>query len=163
MSRRLFYALAGLETGITGALAMLVWLAAGSVWTRHSIWWVPNLVASVIYGPGSLRDGAGVYTAVGAAMVLTLYGLVGVVFGEFLGARPGGFRLFCFSLIIAMAVDWAVLHWFWNGANPVGHLYAPEGQILMGHLLFGCFLARYPARLRGITPVPVYARSMINS
>src|SRR5277367_386187 len=105
MTRRLFYALAGLETGITGALAMLVWLAAGSVWTRHSVWWVPNLVASVLYGPGSLRETAGVYTAVGAAMVLALYGLVGVLFGELLAARPSGFRLFCFSLIVAMSVN----------------------------------------------------------
>jgi hypothetical protein len=158
MSRRLFYALAGLETGITGALAMLVWLAAGSVWTRHSVWWVPNLVASVAYGPSSLREAIGVYTAVGSAMVLALYGLVGVLFGELLAAREGGFRLFCFSLIVAMTVNWCVLRWFWNGANPVGHLYAPDGQILMGHILFGCFLAGYPARLRGLIRLPAYAR-----
>jgi small-conductance mechanosensitive channel len=148
MSKRVIYALAGLETGVTGALAMLIWLGIGSVWTRHSIWWVPNLVASVVYGPSSLRDAMGIYTAVGAAMVLALYGAVGVLFGEVLGPREGGFRLFCFSLIVALTVYWSVLRWFWTLANPVGHLYAPDGQILFGHLLFGCFLAGYPRRLR---------------
>lgn len=153
MSKRLLYALAGLETGVSGALAMLVWLAAGSLWHRHSVWFLPNMVASSFYGPASLRDSAGIYTAVGAAMVLALYGAVGVLFGELLGRREGGFRLFCFSLIVALAVYWAVLRWFWRGANPLGHLYASDGQILMGHLLFGCFLAGYPRRLRSLRVV----------
>lgn len=148
MSKRVIYALAGLETGITGALAMLVWLGIGSVWTRHSIWWIPNLVAAVTYGSGSLRDAAGVYTAVGAAMILGLYGLVGMLFGEVFGSRQGGFRLFCFSLIIALTVYWGILRWFWNAANPLAHVYAPDGQILFGHILFGCFLAGYPRRFR---------------
>jgi len=150
MNRRLIYGLAGLETGITGALAMLIWLAAGSVWTRHSVWWVPNLVASAVYGPGSLRDAVGIYTAVGAAMVLAIYGLVGLVFGELLGQREGGFQLFCFSLIVGLTVYWAASRWFWNGANPVGHVYAPDGQIFLGHILFGCFLSGYPKGLRGV-------------
>jgi len=150
MNRRVFYALAGLETGITGALAMLIWLGIGSVWTRHSVWWVPNLVASAVYGAGSLRGAVGFHTVVGVAMVLALYGMVGVLFGEILGSGAGGFRLFCFSLIVALTVYWGVLRWFWNMANPVGHLYAPDGQILLGHILFGCFLSRYPTRLRDL-------------
>ena len=96
MAKRLIYGLAGLKTGITGALAMLIWLGAGSVWTRHSVWWVPNLVAAALCGSGSLRNSIGFYTAVGAAMVLVLYGLVGVVFGEVLGPRGGGFRMSVF-------------------------------------------------------------------
>lgn len=148
MTKRVIYALAGLETGITGALAMLIWLGIGSVWLRHSIWWIPNLVASVLYGSGSLREAAGIYTAVGAAMVLALYGGVGMLFGELLGSREGGFRLFCFSLIVALSLYWGMLRWFWNGANPLAHVYAPDGQILFGHILFGCFLAGYPRRFR---------------
>jgi hypothetical protein len=149
-----FYLLAGLETGVSGALAMLIWLAVGSLLRRHSVWFLPNLVAASFYGPSSLRDSAGIYTAVGAAMVLALYGLVGIAFGELLGRREGGFRLFCFSLIVALTIYWGVLRWFWRGMNPVAHLYAPDGQILLGHLLFGCFLAGYPRRLRGLRGVP---------
>jgi hypothetical protein len=156
MSKRLVYALAGLETGITGGLAMLIWLGIGAASTRHSVWWVPNLVASALYGPSSLREAIGIYTAVGAAMVLALYGAVGVLFGELLGSREGGFRLFCFSLIVALSVYWSVLRWFWNLANPLGHMYAPDGQILLGHLLFGCFLAGYPGRLRGLSRLVRY-------
>jgi hypothetical protein len=126
--------MAGLQTGITGALAMLLWLAIGSFWTRHSLWWIPNLIAASVYGSASLRNGAGVYTAVGVAMVLGLYGLIGLVFAEILGERGSGFRFFCLSLIVALTAYWAVLRWFWRLANPLGHLYAPDGQLLFVHL-----------------------------
>jgi hypothetical protein len=154
MKKRFVYALAGLQTGISGAIAMLIWLAIGSLWTRHSMWWIPNLVASAVYGEASLREALGVYTAVGAAMVLFLYGLVGVAFGEVLGDRAGGFRLFCFSLVVALSVYWALLRWFWRGANPLGHLYAPDGQLLFVHLIFGCFLAAYPRTFRSLSRFP---------
>jgi hypothetical protein len=144
MNKRVIFALAGLETGITGALAMLIWLAFGSMWSRHSAWWVPNLVAAAVYGSSSLRDSIGIYTAVGTAMVLVLYGALGILFGELLGRREGGFRLLCFSLIVSLAVNWCL----WKSANPLAHLYAPDGQILLGHLLFGCFLAGYPRALK---------------
>jgi hypothetical protein len=148
------YGLAGLQTGITGALAMLIWLGIGSVWTRHSLWWIPNLVAAAVYGQTSLRNGPGVYTAVGAAMVFAAYGLIGVCYGEVLGERRGGLRLFCLSLIVALTVYWAALRWFWQVANPIGHFYAPERQIFVVHLLFGCFLASYPRVLRSVAGLP---------
>jgi hypothetical protein len=154
MNKRFLYALAGLQTGVSGALAMLIWLAVGSLWTRHSPWWIPNLVAAAVYGENSLREGIGIYTAVGTAMVLFLYGLIGLVFGEVLCDRRGGFRLFCLSLIVALSVYWAVLRWFWRMANPVAHLYAPDGQILFVHLVFGCFLAAYPRIFRSLAGLP---------
>ena len=147
------YALAGLESGISGALALLLWLAIGSVLTGHSVWWVPNLVAAVRYGASSLRESAGVYTAMGAALIFLTYGVVGIVYGQLLGERGGGFRQFCFSLIVAMGVDWVVLRWFWTAVNPTGHLYASDTQILFGHLIFGCLLARYPHNLRLLSRV----------
>jgi ribose/xylose/arabinose/galactoside ABC-type transport system permease subunit len=150
MNRRAMYALAGLETGITGALAMLVWLSLGSAWAGHSVWWFLNLVAAVLYGSRSLHEGAGSYTALGAAIVILAYGVIGIVYAQILGERSGGFRQFCFSLIIALIVYWSLLRWFWQLANPAAHPYVNNGQILLGHLLFGCFLAGYPGMLRGL-------------
>jgi hypothetical protein len=154
MSRYRRFALAGLQTGISGTLAMLIWLAIASVWSRRSVWWIPNLVASAFYGDVSMRYGSGFYTIVGLAMIVFLYGLVGLFFGLFLREHPGGFRLFCFALLVALAVNWALLRWFWRGANPIAHLYAPDTQILLGNWLYGCFLARYPATLRSLAKTP---------
>jgi hypothetical protein len=148
MSRYRRFALGGLQTGITGALVMLAWLAITSLWSRKTIWWVPNLVASVHYGERSLRFGAGVYTVVGIAMILFLYGTVGLFFGIALKDRPGGFRVLCFALVVALVVYYTVLRWFWKAANPMAHMYAPDTQILMAHLIFGLFLARYPNAIR---------------
>lgn len=111
-------------------------------------------VASAIYGETSLRNAIGLYTAVGTAMVLFLYGLIGMIFGEVLGERRGGFPMFCFSLIVALTVYWAVLRYFWGMANPVGHLYAPDRQLLFVHLVFGCFLAAYPRVFRSLANIP---------
>jgi hypothetical protein len=87
-------------------------------------------------------------------MVFAAYGLVGLCFGEALGDQRGGFRLFCLSLIVAMTVYWAALRWFWKLANPIGHTYAPDTQIFLVHLLFGCFLASYPRVFRQLSGIP---------
>jgi hypothetical protein len=148
MIKPLTYALAGLQTGVTGAIAMLSFLSLGSLFTRHSLWWIPNLIASTIYGQGSVREGIGIYTAAGIALALCFYGVAGVLFGEIVGERHGGFRFFWISLIAGMLIYWALLRWFWRIANPVGHLYTPDGQLLFAHLVFGCFLAAYPRTQR---------------
>lgn len=148
MPKRLTYALAGLQTGITGAIAMLLFLALGAILTGHSIWWIPNLVASYFYGQTSARDAFGLYTSAGTAMTLCFYGAIGVVFGEIVGERRGGFRFFWMSLIAGMLIYWALLRWFWRIANPVGHLYTPDAQLLFAHLIFGCFLSAYPMAQR---------------
>jgi hypothetical protein len=155
MWNRLNYGLAGLQTGITGAIAMMIFLALGSLLTRHSIWWMPNLIASSVYGQSSVREGIGFPTAAGTAMTLCFYGAMGIAFGEFAGGRRGGIRFFWISLIAGMLIYWCLLRWFWRLANPIGHLYASDGQLLFAHLLFGCFLAAYPRAQRRLSQVPI--------
>jgi hypothetical protein len=151
MSKFPRYALAGLQTGITGAIAMVMWFAIASLWSKRTVWWVPNLVASVFYGETSLTYKAGGYTVVGIAMVLFTYGLIGLLFGTFVKEYPANLRLLCFGIVTGLAVHYLMLRVFWKAANPMAHLYAPDAQILIAHILFGCLLARYPRGLRYIS------------
>lgn len=150
MSRYVRYSLAGLQTGITGAIAMLVWFAIASTGSNRSIWWVPNLVASAVYGEGSLTNKPGLHTIVGVAMLLFGYGLVGLAFGVSIKEQPGSWRLLFSGVVVGLGVHFLMLRFFWKAANPVAYMYAPDTQILVAHLLFGCFLARFPRTLRYI-------------
>jgi hypothetical protein len=141
------YALAGLETGVTGAIVMLAWFAIASLWSRRTVWWIPNLTASVFYGERSLSAKAGGYSIVGIAMILFAYGVVGLLFGMLVKEQPASLRLMCFGVVTALGVHYLIQWAFWKGANPVAHMYAPDSQILLAHILFGCVLARY-ARVR---------------
>ena len=58
-------ALAGIQAGTVGALILLGYLALDSAWHRHSVWTVPNLLASTFYGESAYRQGFSAGTSVG--------------------------------------------------------------------------------------------------
>lgn len=126
---------------------MLIWFAIASQWSRRSVWWVPNLVASAFYGEASLNVKAGGYTIVGIAMILFAYGLLGLLFGLFMNDGRLSLRLIGVAMIGAVAIHYVMLRVFWKIANPMAHLYAPDTQILIAHLLFACALLRFPRAL----------------
>jgi len=66
--------LAGLETGVVAALAMLGWLGLSAAWYRHSFWTAPNLLASTFYGEFALGNGFTERTFPGLALYVLLYG-----------------------------------------------------------------------------------------
>jgi hypothetical protein len=72
---RTYSALAGFEAGMAGVLVMLLWLAAASVWYRHTPWSVPNIMASNFYGDDAIRPGFGWSSLSGIALYLILYSL----------------------------------------------------------------------------------------
>src|SRR4029453_5479872 len=96
-------ALAGIELGIIGGLAMLVWLTLTSPLVGKPWWWAPNLFASWAYGRGVLT-GVGMATLAGTAIHLALSGLVGLVNGI---TTTGG-RLFG----LGVATAWYLLCYF---------------------------------------------------
>jgi hypothetical protein len=126
---------------------MLVWFAIASQWSHRTAWWVPNLVASAFYGDASLNLKAGGYTIVGIAMIFFAYGLLGLFFGLFMSDGQLSLRLIIVAVIGALAIHYVMLRVFWKIANPVAHLYAPDTQILIAHLLFACALLRFPRAL----------------
>lgn len=137
------HALAGLEAGVLGSLLMLGWLMLGSIWLRRSIWTIPNLMATSMYGPGAYSNRYGRSSLAGAALIIVLYGLLGALWGAFWKDRQAPFLRVAGA--ITGLVVYAVLFGFvWKHARPLISLYAPDRQMEMGHLLWGLVLARSP-------------------
>ena len=138
------YALAGLQAGVSGALGLLLWMALASRFFGKSFWWTPNLLASAFYGDASLRYGFGRYTFAGAALVLFVYGCLGILFGMAWKDRSGGSPVVLASVLMAVLAYYVLLKGVWWKLSPSAAIYAPDRQIFIGHILFGFLLARFP-------------------
>ncbi len=143
------YALAGLETGTLATLGMIAWVGLSAVWYRRSFWTVPNLLASGFYGERALSDRFTSHTFSGLALLLVVYGLVGILFGVAMQQRRG-------ALLVAIGVldgiafyyvvfGWALKHW-----NPLIGLYLHDRPMLAGHVLYGAMLGYYGRNLRKV-------------
>ena len=138
------YLFAGLQAGVSGALSLLLWMIVAARFFGKSVWWPPNLVASAFYGDLSLTYAFGRYTFAGFALVIFVYGLVGMAFASVWRARPAGLTLLFAALSFAVLLYYLLLKVVWRHFSPAGALYAPERQIFIGHLLFGLALSRFP-------------------
>src|SRR5579863_359382 len=143
------YALAGLETGTLATLAMIAWVGLSAVWYQRSFWTVPNLLASGFYGERALSNRFTTHTFSGLALLLVVYGLVGILFGMAMQHRRG-------VLLVAVGVlggivfyylvfGWALKHW-----NPLIPLYLHDRPMLAGHVLYGAMLGYYGRNLRKV-------------
>ncbi len=139
------FSLAGLQAGMAGGVSMLLWLGISSLWYRHSIWSVPNLLASTFFGEAAFRSGFGSVTWSGLALQLFLCGVLGVLFG--LLARGGNDRLLVLAFGVIYSVFWYYVLFFvvWKSLNPLVALYIPNRPMLAGHFVYGAMLGRYPA------------------
>jgi hypothetical protein len=134
-------ALAGLQAGVLGSLAMLLFLMLGSVWTGRSVWKVPNLFATAFAGPDAYRNQYTRTTLGGIALIVVIYGLLGVCWGLLAGDRQPKWLTFA-----ALAAGFLVYEIFfgiiWNQTRPLITLYAPDRQLMAAHLVWGLLLAR---------------------
>jgi hypothetical protein len=139
-------ALAGIQAGVVGALTLLAYLAMDSVWHRRSVWTVPNLLASTFYGESAYRQGFGVRTSAGVALMLVIYGLLGALFGLVIRDHGTLLRVTLLGLIYGTGWFFLSFDWMWKHVNPMIPLYSPSRAMLLGHLLYGSVMgARFPA------------------
>src|SRR3981081_2658958 len=109
LSRRSFElsALAGLEAGVIGGMAMFLFLAAHSALRGQSWWSYANLLGSVVYGPSALWRGLGRATLAGMAMQVLMSGVAGVLFGVCFARTRG--RMVSLLLGLSSGVIWFFL------------------------------------------------------
>jgi hypothetical protein len=146
-----FLALAGIQAGTVGALILLGYLALDSAWNRRSIWIVPNLLASTFYGESAYRQGFRASTSVGVALLLLLYGLLGLLFA--LVVRDHGTRTRVVLAGLIYGTGWFFLSFdiLWKHVNPMVQMYSPDRAMLVGHVIYGGVLGRgFPAYLKSI-------------
>jgi hypothetical protein len=126
--------LVGIETGILGGLVMLAWFTMLSLLMGRPWWFVLNLFATEAYGRDALRLGPGWATVAGAAVHLSIAGLVGAVAGLF---SPGG-RLYG----LGIAIIWYILStvWVWKRIAPLVPVYVPYAVLMSAYFLYGSAL-----------------------
>jgi hypothetical protein len=145
--------LAGLEAGMLGACCLLVWLGVSAKWARRSFWADENLMASVFYGERAVRAGFGAETLSGIALYLLIYSSFGALVALAVANRLP--RLRTVLLTVAVAVGWYYLSFrvLWKSAMPLVALLHTEQPMMLGHVLYGTVLGKYPSYL----VIPRYA------
>ena len=137
-------ALAGFQAGMVGVLVMLVWLGFASAWYRRSFWTAANLMASNFYGQSALGRPFSFSTLSGLALYVILYSLLGAVFALGLYGRVRHGRLVLLGMLVALAWYYLWWGWLWKSVNWVIALYTHDQPMLLGHVLYGALLARFP-------------------
>lgn len=146
---RIRHALAGLQAGVIGAALMVGWLMLASLWMRRPFWAVPNLFATLFYGPAAYHGFFLRATFAGFAFVLAVYGALGAVWGVLWQEREHSF-LRLTGALTGLGVYAIFFHWIWPHASPLISLYAPERQMQVAHMLWGIMLASSPRFSRNI-------------
>jgi hypothetical protein len=143
-------AAAGLDAGLLGAIALLAWLAAGSH-LGGNLWFSRfNLAAAPFFGDLVFASGPGWHTVVGAAHLLLIYSLLGAAYGLLPASREGWLNLMT-ALGYAGLIHLCADAWLWKRLHPFAHPYFAPLAVAPGHLIYGLFLWRFPARLRRLT------------
>ena len=135
-------ALAGLQAGVLGGMAMLVFLFAHSVLRGQPWWSYANLLGSVVYGTSALWRGFGRATFAGASFQILLSGLAGALFGVCFARTRG--RMPSLLLGLSSGVIWfGISHWIlFKGIAPLVPVYASQPATLLGYLILGLVLSR---------------------
>ncbi len=148
MSRNVRLLLAGLQAGMAGGLLVLLWLAATSLFYRHSAWWVPNLYASTFFGETSLRETFTKYTWSGIAFFLAQFAAFGALFALIARQDRDRLRAVLFGILASVGWYYLMFHGVWKAVSPLMLVYSPDRPLFAGHLLYGVWLGRTPLYAR---------------
>src|SRR5580704_13544151 len=141
--------LAGLQAGMVGALWMLAWLGVSAAWQHRGFWNSENLFATVFYGGDAVRSDFGSKTLAGLALYLLLYSLLGGIFAVALRGRLRSGRLTLAGILFSLGWFYISFHVLWKSAMPLVYLMYPDRQTVVGHLIFGVCIGRFPAHFPG--------------
>jgi hypothetical protein len=152
---RLATVLAGLESGMVGVLWMLVWLGVSSLWQQRSFWTPENLMATAFDRNSTLAPVFAWATCAGLALYVVIYSLLGAAFAVGVRDRVPRNRVMLLAVIFALAWYYVSFRWIFRLALPLVAMLHVEHPTLVGHLLYGTILGRYPVyfeRLMGAAP-----------
>jgi hypothetical protein len=147
--------LAGLQAGMLGVWWMLAWMGASAVWQRESFWTPENLMARVFYGNAAIGRGFAASTVSGLALYVFLYSLLGAGFAMAAAGRLRRPRLTLASIAFALCWYYAAFHVAARAVSPPLALLDAERTTVLGHVLYGALLARFPVYLPQAAEPPV--------
>lgn len=142
--------LAGLESGILGAVLMIGWFALDSIWERQYWWAMLNLWGAGVYHNRVFSMGFGVATLAGASMHFFLHGTAGALWA-LAASRISNYWLHLVCSFAAAAGFYVFLmHAFWPSVAPVVSRITPLPATALAYCLFGAAISRTSHRARQI-------------
>jgi len=147
--------LAGLQAGMLAVLWMLAWMGTSAVWQRRSFWTSENLLATTFYGGAAVRDGFTTSTASGLALYLLLYSTLGGLLAAAAGLRLAPAKLLLASIAAALGWYYLSFHYAWKTVSPLVPLLHAVRPNLVGHVIYGALVARFPNYLPRDASPPV--------
>ena len=146
--------LAGFQGGMVGVCWMLAWLGVSSSWHRRSFWSAENLMASAFYPNGAIRNGFAGRTLSGMALYLLLYSVLGALFALAVSDRLSRVRVLLGAVLFALAWYYLTFQLIWKTAIPLVALLHSAAPTVVGHVIYGTMLGRYPKYLPRRASVP---------
>ncbi len=137
--------LAGLQMGIVGGLATLLWFISVSQFHFRAPWTLINLFSASFRGNPAWGFGFSWSTVVGVALHLFACGSIGMFIGWVL-PRPGpNSRISLTGAAFGAIVSLMIYEFFWRRQVPRLNTFIHPGVILMVHLLIGACFSRFPS------------------
>lgn len=149
---KLAVCLAGLQSGMVGVLWMLAWMGVSSALQQRSFWTAENLFATSLYGGSAIRPGFAHTTFFGLALYLLLYSFLGALFAVTVRQRLSRNRTLLAAVLLGVGWYFVSFHWIWKSAIPLAFLLHSEQPTILGHLIYGTFLGRFPVYLEEPRP-----------
>jgi hypothetical protein len=137
-----------------GVLWMLAWLGISATWQQRSFWTPENLMASSFFGAGSIHEGFASKTLSGLALYVSMYSLLGGLLALVLRDRLPRLRTLLVSIAFAIAWYYVSFHLIWKSIMPLVALLHVQRSTVLGHLVYGTILGRYPAYLEAPAAAP---------
>jgi hypothetical protein len=147
--------LAGMQAGMLAVLWMLAWMGSSAVWQRRSFWTSENLLATTFYGGVAVRDGFTASTASGLALYLLVYSTLGGLLATAIGMRLPPAKLVLASIAAALGWYYFSFHYVWKAVSPLVPLLHAVRPNLVGHIIYGALVARFPNYLPRNASPPV--------
>jgi hypothetical protein len=148
-------ALAGMQSGMIGALCLLMWLGIRAEWQQRNFWIPMNLMASAFYGGSAIHSGFAAETVSGLAVYIALYTALGAGLAFVLRDRLSRPRTFLVAVLYALAWYFVSFQLLWKSVIPLAALLHVERTTAIGHLIYGAVLGGYPSRLPKQEQLPV--------
>jgi len=147
--------LAGLEGGTVGVLWMLAWLGISSLWQQRGFWSPENLMSTAFDRNATLAPMFTWATCGGLALYVLIYSLLGMIFATVVRDRIPRGRVMLVAVIFALVWYYFTFRLVYRFAFPLVAMLHVVRSTIVGHLLYGTMLGRYPVyfdRLMGAAP-----------
>jgi hypothetical protein len=141
--RRLARVLAGIQAGVVASFAILLWMMFCSLLAGDSAWRIPNLLASVFYGPQSLNASFGRIAMAGISLHILQCAAAAVLFSCWMPQASYRRTLFA-ALAYAAVLAWVAKSFVWRSLSPYLPGMIPTFPLWTGFLLFAFALSLLP-------------------